>query len=81
MEVIALKGFVHFKPDGDWIMAQEGQVVDLPNGAEYIRAGLAMPVTKPYKTSKKHVSKPVETAVELTGEITRPPEAKRRKSK
>lgn len=75
MKVKILIGFVHFKPDGDWIMAQEGQIIEMPEGADWIKKGIAV------KVANIHPSKEVETATIQPGEISQPPAARRRAKK
>jgi len=58
MKVKALKGFTHFKPDGDWIMVQPGQELEMPKGADWLKAGLVVPVVKPGAKEKAVVEAP-----------------------
>jgi hypothetical protein len=55
MKVIALKGFVHFKPDGDWLVVQPGQVLEMPEEADWLKAGLVLPAPKSRAALEKAV--------------------------
>ena len=62
MIVIALIGFAGMAPNGQPFSVSEGEVLELPRGADWLKAGLVRPVL-PKSPEKQTVEAPEKTVL------------------